>query len=39
MDFIAGIWHAVLLLMMAYFVISVLRSMAIIQARREGLFK
>lgn len=37
MDVVGSIWHVVLISMMTYFVVSVIRSAAIMQARREGI--
>ena len=39
MDTIGGVWHVLLILMMAYFAVSVIRSAAIMQARREGVIR
>ncbi|PJF18098.1 Transmembrane protein 49, partial [Paramicrosporidium saccamoebae] len=37
MDKISTVWHVFLALMMTYFILSAIRSAAIMQARREGL--
>jgi hypothetical protein len=39
METIGSLWHILLILVMAYFAASVIRSAAIMQAKREGLLK
>lgn len=37
METIGTAWHVLLILMMSYFMISVIKSAAVMQARREGM--